>query len=486
MIEMLLLFLTLSVGLGERDGPAVIFSDGRPLVPLSVMEVGEAQYYKLNEIAPALGGSFSWTPARRRAFLHIGEDSIAVTADSPFFVINGRGFHMPDPVLYRTGFMWAPTAFMELLAQQLGSIGLTWADSTGSLLVAQSDCDVHVVDILYDSLSTSVEFSLPSQATWHISPLLGDSVTLTIHGGIICSDEIDSLVPDRPIGKISARQVFTQAHVVLHLIDADCTVKADQPYGSGLLTLTIEPSFDLNTEPLEEFAVRRIIIDPGHGGNDSGTVSRDGVLEKDVTLSLGLLTAETLRRRLKDVEVLLTREDDAPVRLAKRVEMANSVHADLFVSIHCNASFNRSLKGFQAFFLSPSTTKRARAVAALENAVMAVDEQDAATSTTEDTFALWDIVQNHWLSYSRRLAAALTDAASRRLDTKVHEVEQASLFVLNGATMPAVLLEVGYLSNPREARALRDSDYLEQIALALSEGIERFIEGLDTPQELSK
>lgn len=483
MTGILLLSMMLSTGVGGSGGASVLFADGRPLVPLSVMELGDDQYYKLSEIASALGGSFSWTPARRRAVMHIGEDSVAVTADSPFFAINGRGFHMPRPVLYRTGFMWAPSPFLGLLTQQLGSVRATWDDSTGCLFVAQHNCDVHLVDLVYDSLSTSVELSIPSQATWHLSPFSGDSVTLTIHGGIICSDEIDSLVPDRPIRRITSRQVFAQAVIVLHLVDADLAVRASQPYGSGLLELSIEPPLDLVQEPPEEFVVRRILIDPGHGGDDSGAVSRDGVLEKDVTLSLALLTARTLRRRLKDVEVLLTREDDAPVRLVRRVEMANSLNADLFVSVHCNSSFNRSLKGLQVFFLSPSTTKRARAVAALENAVMALDERDSAASSSEGPFALWDIVQNRWLSHSRQLAAALTEAASRRLDTEIHDAAQASLFVLNGATMPAVLLEVGYLSNPREARKLRDSGYLEQIALALSEGIERFIEGLDSREE---
>jgi N-acetylmuramoyl-L-alanine amidase len=328
-----------------------------------------------------------------------------------------------------------------------------------------------------------VELSIPSLATWHLSPFLGDSVTLTIHGATVCSDEIDSLVPTRPIRKITARQVFTQSVVTLHLVDTNLAVRASQPHGSGLLKLSIEPPLDLVQEPPKEFAVRRILIDPGHGGDDVGAVSRDGVLEKDVTLSLALLTARTLRRRLKDVEVLLTREDDTAVRLVKRVEMANSLTADLFVSVHCNSSFNRSLRGFQAFFLSPSTTKTARAVAALENAVMALDEQDPASSSRESSFSLWDIVQNQWLSHSKQLAAALTEAASRRLDTEIHDATQASLFVLNGTTMPAVLLEVGYLSNPRDARKLRDSGFLEQIALALSEGIERFIEGLDVRGE---
>jgi N-acetylmuramoyl-L-alanine amidase len=229
-----------------------------------------------------------------------------------------------------------------------------------------------------------------------------------------------------------------------------------------------------------EFAVRKILIDPGHGGDDFGAVSRDGVLEKDLTLSLARLTAETVGRRLKDVEVLLTREDDSPVGLAKRTELANGFNVDLFVSLHCNASFNRSLKGFQTFFLSPSTSERARAVAALENAVMSLDEPDPTATDPQGQFALWDIVQNRWLAHSRRLAAALTDAGSRRLDTEIHEPEQASLFVLNGATMPAVLVEVGYLSNPRESRKLRDSGYLEQIALALSEGIEQFVESLES------
>jgi len=171
--------------------------------------------------------------------------------------------------------------------------------------------------------------------------------------------------------------------------------------------------------------------------------------------------------------------------LQRRTEYSNNLGADLLISLHCNSSFNRSSKGFQAFFLSPSTTDAARTVAATENAVISVLTTDSSESDRAGEFLLWDIERNKWLELSKELAMALSDAASRRLDTRMLDAAQAALLVLNGATMPSVLLEIGYLSNPVEARKLRDSGYIEQVALAIIEGLESFISEFSIPAQPS-
>ncbi len=455
----------------------VTYLDGRPARSLEPLTADSLLYYRFDEIVSVLGGSWSWIPLRRRATLRVEQDSVAVTVDSPFFVVNSHGLHMTSPVLYRRGLVWVPGEFLLLTCRRLESIEIQWIHEADSLVIGHRDGDIHIASLRQDSLETSLGLVLPSQASWTISPVSGDSCTVTILDAILSLDEIDTLKTKAPLRRITAQQLLGRAYLTLHFTTTEISVHASQPSGGGLLTITVEEMAE-NAAPLStrdpSGPIRTVVIDPGHGGEDHGTRSPQGIEEKDVALSLAKILAKLLRRRLPEAEVLLTRQDDIGIPLRKRAESANHWGGDLFISLHCNSSFNRSAKGFQVFFLSPAVTDQARAVAAMENAVIVLPEPEPGFPDTSLAFSLWDMVQNAYLSASNDLARAITDAARSRLDTAVLKPAQASLFVLNGLDMPSVLIEVGYLSNPMEARRLRDQGYLEQVALAIAEGIESF------------
>ncbi len=226
---------------------------------------------------------------------------------------------------------------------------------------------------------------------------------------------------------------------------------------------------------LEEFDT--VVLDPGHGGRDPGAVGASGTFEKDRTLEIALLARDLISVRMPGVRVVMTREDDRYVSLAERTRIANREKADLFISIHCNASTRREAGGFETFFLSLARTDDARAVAAMENMASELDEPDDPGASTDPlSFLLADIAQNLYLDQSSSLAALIqASMASRWPSGSDRGVKQAGFYVLRGAWMPSILVEVAFISNPSEERLLESLDFRFRAASAIVAGIEAFM-----------
>jgi N-acetylmuramoyl-L-alanine amidase len=221
--------------------------------------------------------------------------------------------------------------------------------------------------------------------------------------------------------------------------------------------------------------IRTIVIDPGHGGSETGAIGPGGVVEKDVTLALANRLASLLRSRLA-VRVILTRTTDEQVDLTRRTALANEYDADLFVSIHLNAALRKGASGTETYFLSlEASDDLARQAAERENA----DTTGAIDPASDLKLILWDLAHQQYLKDSSAFAEAVQDELSRATQTLNRGVKQAPFRVLIGATMPAALVEVGFLSNPDEERRLATAEHQLLLAEAIYRGIERFKAGYE-------
>uniref|UniRef100_A0A7V5XG64 N-acetylmuramoyl-L-alanine amidase n=1 Tax=Thermodesulfobacterium geofontis TaxID=1295609 RepID=A0A7V5XG64_9BACT len=225
--------------------------------------------------------------------------------------------------------------------------------------------------------------------------------------------------------------------------------------------------------------IKRVVIDPGHGGEDPGAVGPSGLKEKDVTLAIAKMLAQKLRSRL-GIEVILTREEDKFIPLIQRPAIANSKKADLFISIHTNASPDSKSCGIETYYLNFTTDPEAMRVAALENAA-----SDKSLSDLQDLIKA--ILVNTKLSESKMLAEKVQEELVKELnkyypDTINRGVKYAPFLVLVGTRMPAILVEAGFISNPLEEKRLKDQQYLEMIAEGIAKGIEIYIQSLKFSQ----
>lgn len=217
--------------------------------------------------------------------------------------------------------------------------------------------------------------------------------------------------------------------------------------------------------------IRKIVLDPGHGGKDPGAIGVGGRAEKDVVLSIAKRLAVKLKNEM-GIQVVLTRKDDRYVPLENRTAIANAEDADLFISLHMNASVNSEAKGIETYYLDNTTDEAALRLAARENGTSRKDVSDL-------QFILSDMTQNIKLEDSIALAHRLHNSAVGGMGKAISEVKdlgvkKALFYVLVGARMPSVLVEMFFITNPIEGRSMGQESTQDAMVEALMQGIQKY------------
>lgn len=243
-------------------------------------------------------------------------------------------------------------------------------------------------------------------------------------------------------------------------------------------------------KPDISYARRRIVIDAGHGGHDPGAVGPKKLYEKDVVLDIALKLKEILMRDPLN-EVFLTREKDVFIPLEERTAIANKKNADLFVSIHANASPRRTAKGIETYLLNWTDDEEANRVAARENAISL--KKMKAMNKQMDTVEtiLSGLMRENKRDESIKLANYIQRSMVSNLDNNYQHVldlgvKQALFYVLFGAKMPSVLVEVSFISNPLEENLLSQDSYRSEIANAIAEGLNTYITSVPMIQKVAE
>ena len=220
-----------------------------------------------------------------------------------------------------------------------------------------------------------------------------------------------------------------------------------------------------------------IVIDPGHGGKDTGTIGVDGIEEKNINLAIGLKLGKDLQEQMKDVKVVFTRKTDKFVELYRRGQIANEAGGNLFISIHCNATPKKpgDANGFEVYLLRPGRTKEAISIAERENSVIKYEDNPARyKKLTDENFILVSMAQSAYMRYSEKFADLLDKEFSKDISIAPRGVKQAGFYVLVGASMPSVLIETGFLSNRKDAHYLNSKAGQAKIAEAIVQAIKQF------------
>jgi N-acetylmuramoyl-L-alanine amidase len=224
--------------------------------------------------------------------------------------------------------------------------------------------------------------------------------------------------------------------------------------------------------------ISRIVIDPGHGGHDTGTIGPHGLMEKDLCLDIALRLGRIIEEKIPGAEVVYTRKDDTFIPLEDRTAIANNARADLFVSIHANSSHDHAARGIETYYLNFATSQDSMEVATRENAL-------AQSSIHDLQDLIKKIARNEKIEESKELANDIQDSLSHRLQVisqneKNRGVKKAPFIVLIGANMPSVLSEISFISNPADEKLLRKSDQRDRVAQGLYHGISSYLDSLNS------
>lgn len=294
------------------------------------------------------------------------------------------------------------------------------------------------------------------------------------------------------VRSISAVQLGDQARIEISLgpgIEARSILK-DAGSDDLLLTLyrTAEVGRILSDEeqdkkPRKErtkskWALDCIVIDAGHGGRDPGAIGVSGIKEKNITLGIALKLGALIEQNLKGVRVVFTRDDDRFIELDRRGKIANEAEGKLFISIHCNSTEKKpsTASGTEIYLLRPGRTEEAIRVAEFENSVIRLekDYEKRYQKLTNENFIIITMAQSAYVKYSERFADLFHEEVRAGKKLKSLGVKQAGFYVLVGASMPSVLVEAGFLSNPKDEAFLSSQAGQSHLAMVMLRAIEQF------------
>ena len=221
--------------------------------------------------------------------------------------------------------------------------------------------------------------------------------------------------------------------------------------------------------------IGRIVIDPGHGGHDTGTIGPTGLMEKDLCLDVALRLGKIIEQHLPGADVIYTRSDDTFVPLEERTNIANQAKADLFISIHANSSRDSGARGIETYYLNMKGSAEAMEVAARENATAQEGVHDLENLVKK-------IAQTEKIDESKEFAQDIQDSLAKRVQKNVKNrgVRKAPFVVLIGADMPSILTEISFLSNPADEKLLKQPEQRQRVAEGLFQGISSYLQNMNS------
>jgi N-acetylmuramoyl-L-alanine amidase len=457
-------------------GTGALAGSGGGDVPLPWVDTAEGTLVALSPVAGLLGGRLETGALGASYTLTVGDVVFVLAPGSPSLTRGTEILTLSRAPLERDGLLYVPIDFVAKSYGALVGAVASWDPVARRLTVGRPDLRELPVELSLVHVEgvTTVVLRPPETVRYRI--VRGDDRLDVVPIG----DRFLPAAPRTPADDPYLRDVRVASdRVRLELAPG---VEADEYALRDPFRIVIDlfrpraaPSAPLAAPPVPARGrgVRTVVIDPGHGGDETGAIGPAGTMEKDLTLAIARELAERLRATL-GLQVVLTRGEDVAVALDERSALANQQKADLFLSVHLNATVAGRARGAETYFLSlQATDERAAGLAATEN-LTGGEPAPPGSEEFDLQLLLWDLAQSRHLASSQRLARFIQEELNRALELPDRGVKQAPFRVLTGAAMPAVLVELGFLSNAEEEKRLRDPVYRTGLAETLVRAVARF------------
>ncbi|MBD3168647.1 MAG: hypothetical protein GF307_04135 [candidate division Zixibacteria bacterium] len=473
-----LIVLTLmwaSLCLGSIEGQNIF---NREKVWISTEKIDKIQYISLADFAPLVNSNLSWDPMNVTATLDTGTRLIKIQLFSSYVMIDNEPYNIIYRAFFKDGTLYVPLdTFLKVCNQALTGELIYYADR-GRIDFAPRLFNVLDLDLeeranghlltIFTAEKMDYEYILTNEG-W---------LNVTLHGATIDTMLMRQYELKPAVRTVRAYQFENSAQLSFLLKDKNAGFTITYQDNPSRVVISINTDAQGGVMGIPSWRkndIKLVVVDPGHGGEDPGAVGRvHGTKEKDIVLDISKRLARILEE--EGFEVKMTRDRDVFIPLGDRTKYANKVGADLFVSIHANASPKTHPRGNETFFLARAKNDEARAAAALENSALRFEKKaDPLLQNLDDLdFILMDIVQNEYLKESQDLADMIQTRFGREIDIPNRGVDQAGFYVLNRAYMPSVLVETAFISNEVEEDLLRNKNFREKVARAIASGIVDF------------
>ena len=421
--------------------------------------------------------------ARKKIVLYFSDNRIKISSLSSFIIVNDEIFQLTKYAIEKEDDLYVPAkSFFSILKKTIYP-GVEYDSMKKLLSLNLIKFNINNVTIEQKSNGTILRVKTSKQfSDGDISSFINTNgwFYLTVKDGLVDTTMIKKTDTKGVITKVVSNQFDESAQLAFRVRTEIIGHEVYQSADPNMIVVTLRTPFKKLSKHIKELKNRwkldTVVLDAGHGGKDGGAVGKRGAKEKDVVLDITKRVGSLIEKN-SHIKVVYTREEDIFIPLWKRTQIANESNGKLFVSIHVNSNPNRNVRGFETYLLRPGKTDDAIEVASRENAAIRMEEgksRNKYSSMTGENLIMATMAQSMFMKESEDLAACIQDELDPLLDSPNRGLKQAGFYVLIGASMPNVLVEAGYISNPNEERKLKSASYRQKIAKGIYAGIMRF------------
>jgi len=494
-ILFVLLFFVISTSLQARRTELILqkASDDRYIPAIPVYVINQYQYIAVDDVLAAYKISAFLNPVVRKSVFRIGRLKFKVTAYNRYLMVEDRTFQMSRPVILFDGDAYLPMDDFVNILKQVGLVsGVTLLTGTDTADLLAQKTEERPELSPYDIVSSTIEerqngtvirirtanrYNAKSVKAWINR---GEWLYVTLPGATVNKQTIDQTKIPRngTVRSVTADQLDGTSQLTFRLrgtVEGVDVLHRDSP-PEILLTIRrpyiIDQSHYLDQERAK-WKLDKIVLDAGHGGHDPGARA-NGVKEKDIVLDVVKRLGKLIETRT-NIEVIYTRDRDVFVPLWERTKIANEAGGKVFLSIHANANKNKRASGFETYLLRPGKTDAAIAVAEMENAVIKLEKSaEHYSELSAEQLILATMAQSSFMQQSETLADLIQSEFDKKLVGQNRGVKQAGFIVLIGASMPNVLIELGFITNKNDARRLKQAAYRQKAAESIFKALMKY------------
>ncbi|MHA1658185.1 MAG: N-acetylmuramoyl-L-alanine amidase family protein [Promethearchaeota archaeon] len=446
------------------------------------------RYISINDFANLFNARTYFNVKNKKVTVNLGEKVIEVSAFNPFFLIDNVIYQLPLETEYKNQEIYLPMTYFLKIIERTFPDQIIYKKNNDILKILNplSRGVINISNIQIEEKANGTLIKIVTTKNFNQSDLSLRArhrwLYLDIYGGKIDSTKLSAKYEEGVVSRIVPSQISNELTQIGFRLRDEIVEKHFFLTNPKEILISIKTKKDLSkeiTQTLEyekkKWRIDKIVIDPGHGGRDPGAPGFNKTYEKRIVLAVAKYLKEIIVNE-SNIEVLMTREKDRFVELKKRAEFANENQAKLFISVHANANDNRRVRGVSTYFLGPERTEEARKVALLENSVIKYESGSKYADLSGENFILSAMAQNIFNAESQDWAAITQQEIIKQTGLRDAGVRQAGFYVLLGASMPNILVEIGFLSNRQEEILLNQKSFQKKIARGIFNSIKKFKE----------
>lgn len=437
-------------------------------------------YLNGEEFAEALGIKIYKENTKKKLVLYLDSGQLKLTAGSHFIVLDSKVFQLIAPVAVKDDVLYFPLS--EFIDEFDDAFPGSFTFDGSVLTYGKGEFNITGITTSFENSKIIIDIRTAERLDFAAdSAIVDGNFSISVINGKADPGKFNNSNVLQCIESMDCRNDSDACQLSFKLNEYASLEKVFND-GGGSIKIEISgfKSNDKLNHTLKSFReglfFDTIVIDPGHGGKDPGARGRSGLKEKDVVLDIALRLEKLLRTRL-GVKTVMTRDKDEFIPLYERGKIANQSGGKLFISIHANANKSSKPNGVETYFLSPARTDKAIQVAEMENASIQYEtDQSRYKDLGAEDFILLNMTKSNDLKESELIAGFVQDGFGEKSGLNNRGVDQAGFYVLYGANMPSILVEVAFISNKREEKLLKSKKFRQDAAEIIFSGIAKFCE----------